>query len=316
VVDQFHTHMNFPQHHDLHGGFDATPYLDEADAIAIVESDVPWFPSLKAPRSDARLIQIATDPLFSRYPIRGFGADVALPGAPRLTLAALAEAVRTSLPPNAATQRRAKIAAAGHERRAAVESRARALKDDRPIEMAWLSRCVGDALDDRTIVVNEYDLDASQCCFRTPGTYFGSPSSGGLGWGVGAALGARLAKPDHTVICTVGDGAYIFGAPTAAHWVARAYDIPVLWIVFNNRAWNAVKRAVTSHAPDGWAKRTGMPLTELDPPPDYEMVCQASGGWAERVDDPTALPDALRRALRVVREDKRQALLNVMCKKP
>jgi len=38
-------------------------------------------PSLKAPRSDARLIQIATDPLFSRYPIRGFGADVALPGA-------------------------------------------------------------------------------------------------------------------------------------------------------------------------------------------------------------------------------------------
>src|SRR5205823_1698692 len=227
VVDQFHTHMNFPQHHDLHGGFDATPYLDEADAIAIVESDVPWFPSLKAPRSDARLIQIATDPLFSRYPIRGFGADVALPG-----------------------------------------------------------------------------------------THFGSPSSGGLGWGVGAALGARLAKPDHTVICTVGDGAYIFGAPTAAHWVARAYDIPVLWIVFNNRAWNAVKRAVTSHAPDGWAKRTGMPLTELDPPPDYEMVCHASGGWAEKVEDPAALPDALRRALSVVRDERRQALLNVICKKP
>jgi len=213
-------------------------------------------------------------------------------------------------------ERRAKLAGAGRDRRAAIESRARALKDDTPIEMPWLSRCVGDVIDDRTIVVNEYDLEASQCCFRTPGTYFGSPSSGGLGWGVGAALGAKLAKPDHTVICTVGDGAYIFGAPTAAHWVARAYDIPVLWIVFNNRAWNAVKRAVTSHAPDGWAKRTGMPLTELDPPPDYEMVCQASGGWAERVENPSALPDALRRALKVVREEKRQALLNVMCKKP
>jgi acetolactate synthase-1/2/3 large subunit len=46
------------------------------------------------------------------------------------------------------------------------------------------------------------------------------------------------------------------------------------------------------------------------------MICQASGGWAERVDDPAALPDALRRALKVVREDNRQALLNVMCKKP
>jgi len=42
VVDQFHTHMNFPQHHELHGGFERhRPYLDEADAIAIVESDVP-----------------------------------------------------------------------------------------------------------------------------------------------------------------------------------------------------------------------------------------------------------------------------------
>ena len=316
VVDQFHTHMNFPQDHDLHGGFDGTPYLADADAIVAVESDVPWFPALKTPRAEAKLIQVAVDPLFTRYPIRGLGADVALPGAPRLTLAALAQAIGTQIDARVAAERRAKTAAAGRERRTAIESRARALKSDTPIDMAWLSRCVGDVLDDRTIVVNEYDLDASQCRFRTPGTYFGSPSSGGLGWGVGAALGAKLAKPDHTVICTVGDGAYIFGAPTAAHWVARAYDIPVLWIVFNNRAWNAVKRAVTSHAPDGWAKRTGMPLTELDPPPDYEMVCHASGGWAEKVEDPAALPDALRRALSVVRDERRQALLNVICKKP
>jgi acetolactate synthase I/II/III large subunit len=46
------------------------------------------------------------------------------------------------------------------------------------------------------------------------------------------------------------------------------------------------------------------------------MVCQASGGWAEKVEDPSALPDALRRALKVVREERRQALLNVICKKP
>jgi acetolactate synthase-1/2/3 large subunit len=94
-------------------------------------------------------------------------------------------------------------------------------------------------------------------------------------------------------------------------------DLPVLVVVFNNRAWNAVKRAVVSHARDGWAVRTGtMPLTELDPAPDYEVVCQAGGGWGERVEDPAALPDALRRALRVVREERRQALVNVICKKP
>jgi acetolactate synthase-1/2/3 large subunit len=45
-------------------------------------------------------------------------------------------------------------------------------------------------------------------------------------------------------------------------------------------------------------------------------VCRASGGHAERVEDPAALPDALARALKVVRDEKRQALLNVICKKP
>ena len=59
-----------------------------------------------------------------------------------------------------------------------------------------------------------------------------------------------------------------------------------------------------------------MPLTELEPSPDYEMICQASGAWAEKVEDPAALPDAIARALKAVREDKRQALLNVICKKP
>ena len=104
---------------------------------------------------------------------------------------------------------------------------------------------------------------------------------------------------------------------TAAHWVSRAYDLPILTVIFNNRAWNAVKRAVHSFAKDGWAARGGvMPLTELDPPPDYEMVCRASGGWAEKVEDPAALPDMLQRALKVVREEKRQALLNVIVKKP
>jgi acetolactate synthase-1/2/3 large subunit len=183
--------------------------------------------------------------------------------------------------------------------------------------MAWISRCVGDLVDDRTIVINEYDLDPTQARFTVPGSYFASPPSGGLGWGLGAALGAKLAAPDKTVICCVGDGSYIFGAPTAAHFVSRAHGLPVLFVVFNNRAWNAVKRAVQSHAPDGWAVRTGaMPLTELEPSPDYELVCRASGGHGERVEDPARLPEALERALRIVKDEKRQALLNVICKKP
>jgi acetolactate synthase-1/2/3 large subunit len=238
-------------------------------------------------------------------------------GVPRLSLRALAEAASRLGDRDSVAERRRRWEGENARQREAHAARARALASDTPIDMAWLSRCIGELVDDRTILVNEYDFDASQAVFTRPGSYFAASPAGGLGWGLGAALGAKLAAPEKTVICCVGDGAYIFGAPTAAHFVSRAYDIPALFVVFNNRMWNAVKKAVQTHVKDGWAVKTGvMPLTELDPAPDYELICRASGGHAERVEDPGQLREALQRALRVVREEKRQALLNVICKKP
>lgn len=301
----------------MHAGFDSAPGLGDADLILVAESDAPWYPHLKAPRPEAKVIQVGVDPLFSRYPIRGFPGDVALGGAPRLTLRALADAASRLADRGVVAERRARWEREHARQVEARAARARSLATDTPIDMAWLSRSIGELVDEQTIVINEYDFDASQATLRRPGSYFAASPAGGLGWGLGAALGAKLAAPEQTVICCVGDGAYIFGAPTAAHFVSRAYNIPALFVVFNNRMWNAVKRAVQTHARDGWAVKTGaMPLTELDPAPDYEMVCRASGGHAERVENPAELPDALRRALRVVREEKRQALLNVICKKP
>jgi acetolactate synthase I/II/III large subunit len=317
VFEQSATHLNFPHDHPLFCGGDPTAQLAEADPIVVVEADAPWFPALRAPGPEATIIQIGHDPLFSRYPIRGFAVDLGLGGAPRLTLAALAEAVRRLGVAPATLETRRKRWEAEHRRLVdAWAAKATAVKNDRAIDMAWLSRCIGDAIDDNTIVVNEYDLDTTQTHQRTPGTYFSQSPASGLGWGLGAALGAKLAAPDKTIVCCVGDGAYIFGTPTAAHWTARAHNLPVLTVVFNNRVWNAVKRAVTSHAPQGWAARTGMVMSELDPAPDYEMIARASGHWAERVEDPSVLPEMVRQALRVVREDKRPALLNVICKKP
>src|SRR5436305_308175 len=84
---------SFAQDHPRHAGYDSAPHLDEADGLVVIESDAPWFPQLKSPRPDAKLVQIGVDPLFSRYPIRGFGADVALAGTVRLTLAALTDAL-------------------------------------------------------------------------------------------------------------------------------------------------------------------------------------------------------------------------------
>ena len=128
-------------------------------------------------------------------------------------------------------------------------------------------------------------------------------------------MGAKLADPGKTVIATLGDGSYMFGSPTAAHFTARAHSIPFLTIVFNNEAWGAVRRATQTVLPDGWAAKgnKSMPLSSLSPSPAFELVAQACGAHAESVEDPAALPDAIARALAVVKGEKRQALLNVHC---
>src|SRR5262245_17864830 len=318
VVEGFHTYLNFPQDHPLHMGFDASSYLEAADAILVLESDSPWFPRLKSPSPEARIVHLGVDPLYSRIPIRGFPVDVALVGTPRLALSALLEAVRKQAVDDKIAPARRNRWTAEHQRlRQAWDEHGQGPQKRRPIEMSWVSRCIGAIMDDETIVVNEYDLDPTQTCFRIPGSFFGSPPAAGLGWGLGAALGAKLAAPEKTVIAIVGDGSYIFGAPTAAHFTARAFDIPILIVVFNNQTWNAVRRATTDENPDGWAVRTGnMPMTDLEPSPAFELVAQASGAYAERVENPEALHDALCRAVKAVRVERRQALLNVICRKP
>jgi len=316
VVEQWHTHVNFPQDHALHAGYDPLPYLQEADLILVIEADAPWFPRFSAPPPDTTVIQIGLDPLFSDYPLRGFASDITLSGIPRHTLRALKEALQSISPDTAAVDARIQ---GWRQRNSALrkswQAKTESIQNSDPIDMGWVSACIGRRLDDRTIVINEYDLDTTQTCFKKPGTYFRHSPAGSLGWGTGAALGAKLAKPDHKVICCVGDGAYIFGVPTAVHHVARANRLPVLFIVFNNGYWNASRQTAFNYAPDGYATRAqSVPLCEIKPSLEYEKICQAAGGYGERVTKSADLPEAIDRALEVIESENRQALLNVICR--
>jgi len=96
--------------------------------------------------------------------------------------------------------------------------------------------------------------------------------------------------------------------------VAAAERLPVLTVVFDNAGWNAVRRATLAMYPQGHAARAeAMPLTAFAPAPDYPALVRACGGWGERVERAEDLPAALARALAVVRDEKRQALLSLAC---
>jgi acetolactate synthase-1/2/3 large subunit len=179
----------------------------------------------------------------------------------------------------------------------------------------WISHCLDQAKDEDAILFNELGADPTVLTFEHPGTFFNHSLAGGLGWGLPAALGAKLACPDRLVIAAVGDGSYMFANPVACHQVGAALGLPVLTIVFNNGVWKQVRSSTESVYPDGHAVRANrMPLTSLEPAPHYEMIVEASGGYGERVEAADDLPAALGRALHAIKREKRQALLNVMCR--
>ncbi len=315
VISFFPRQLCLPSDHPMHLGFEPGTLLTEADAVLVLECDVPWIPSLQGPPAGARIIQLGVDPLFADYPLRGFPADLAITATPASALEALGEALAARLVGAGETvaTRRRRLDQARQELQAGWQQTRQRLAAAKPIHPVWLSHCLDQVIDDEAIVVNEMALALPQLSRRRPGSYFGPSPAGGLGWGLGAALGAKLAAPERFVVAAVGDGSYMFGNPTPAHFVSRAHDLPVLFVVANNSGWGAVRAATRAMYPDGQAlKQNRMPLAELEPSPDYERVVEASGGYGERVEDPATLPEALQRAARVVREEGRQALLNVI----
>jgi acetolactate synthase I/II/III large subunit len=319
VVEYRSRYNALPSDHPMHLGYDYGPWVEAVDAVLVLDSDVPWVPALPGPKPDVRVVQMGPDPLFGDYPVRSFPAEIGITSRVSVGLSALGEALE------AATKGKRDAIDARYQRTAKLhqELRAKARKaaegpQSSPMNATWISHCIDQAKDDDTIIVNELGVQPPVMTFTKPGTYFGSGAAGGLGWGLPAALGAKLAVRDsghdHTVIATIGDGSYMFANPVACHQVGEAQRLAVLTIVFNNARWHAVRRATSSMYPDGVALRSNTaPLTSLEPSPAYEKVIEASGGYGERVVDPAELPKALERALHAVRGEGRQALLNVIC---
>ena len=244
VVSFFARSLCIASGHPMNLGYEPGPMLAEADAVLVVECDVPWIPSLQGPPAGCRVIHLGVDPLFSRYPVRSFPCNLAIDAAPELALPALDAALSgQAVDPDTIAARRAALAARAAELRAGWQRAATESRGERPISVAWLSHCIGRVVDENTIVLNELGLSPAHLTLQRPGSYFGLSPAGGLGWGLGAALGAKLAAPDKLVIASMGDGAYMFGNPTPAHYVSRAHDLPVLYIVSNNAGWGAVRAA-------------------------------------------------------------------------
>ncbi|MCS7050092.1 MAG: thiamine pyrophosphate-dependent enzyme [Thermomicrobium sp.] len=149
----------------------------------------------------------------------------------------------------------------------------------------------------------------------TFGSWFQSGGSG-LGWGLGAAIGAKLAAPDRTVLGLIGDGSFLFGVPEASLWIAREANAPILVVVVNNACYNATKRPLVAAYPEGYSVRTEQFVgIDLAPTPRFDLLAQSVDAYGERVDAPDQILPALRRALDCVRNGQ-SAVLDVILARP
>jgi acetolactate synthase-1/2/3 large subunit len=321
VVETRHR-LNFPLSHPLHLGFSAARYLQQADCVVIIDHDVPWIPAQGRPPSQCRVIQVDIDPLKTDIPIWGFPVDLAIQADSSHAIAALAEEVERQLSPTERTRIEARrcIVTSEHEaQRARWRQRAFDLAERQPIAPEWAAHCLGEIVDEDTVIVSEAVTNSpvlwSYLPLDAPGTYYQSLGCG-LGWGLGAALGAKLATPSKTIICTIGDGSWVFSSPIAAYWAAEQYRSPFLTVIFNNQEYFATTEAILASAPEGYARRTGnYPGCDLPKPPLYSRVAEAMGLWARTADDPARLQSVLREALTEVRRG-RSALVDICVSSP
>jgi acetolactate synthase I/II/III large subunit len=311
---------NFPTSHPLHQGFLPGPFVETADVILVVDSDVPYIPTQVTPRSDATIVQIDVDPIKERIPLWSFPLTSAIraDSARALELVAgYAAELLTDGDKARIETRRAELTARHNERRAARKASAQAMQTTRPLTAEWLGYCIGqlqreapecvfvdESLTSHGAVWNHVDTDE-------PGTMFGSGGSS-LGWGLGAALGIKLARPDRPVVLVVGDGSFIFGEPLAAIWASQMNQAPILAIVFNNGAYNANKAPLISAYPKGYSVQGRHFVgTDLAPSPRYDLLAAVVGAVGERVEDPVEVLPALRRGLEHVRAG-RSVILDVI----
>ena len=161
-----------------------------------------------------------------------------------------------------------------------------------------LLNAIGETLPKDAVVIDETISSAAgiRSLIRSddPQSYYGL-RGGGIGWGLPAALGVKLALPDRPVVALVGDGSAMYTCQ--ALWTAAHDHIAAVFVIFNNSSYRILKQRL--HAQRGLAAQVdsfvGMELT--DPAIDYVGLARALGVKADRAQTVHEATDLLANAL-------------------
>jgi acetolactate synthase-1/2/3 large subunit len=313
------TCLNIPHDSPNFLGVVAAAAVPQADVGLMVDVDVPWIPADTREHPASFWIQVDVDAIKEKAPMWGFPSDLRVQGDSTVVLAQVLEALRAQATPRFLERSRARQAAIGRESEARCASLAKlaANRGERgQIDVNHLCAEVGRALSPGDIVFNEGVRSApvifNQIMRTVPGSMFGMPGSA-LGYSGGAALGAKLARPDALAVQIVGDGSFYQCTPETVYAVSRQYELPMFTVVIDNAGWAAVKESTLRMYPAGEATAASRFEARLASGMDFSKVAESAGAYGAKVDHPDALPDAIQVCLAEVRKG-RSALLHAMVK--
>lgn len=282
VID-FRNHVNLPPGHSLNAALEGRELMQRSDAILLLDVDLPCIPGLGPLPPQAWLLQIDTDCLKADLPGWSCPIEIGVTADTHVALPALLTLLTDRL-----AARRRKI----DDRRKRIERTLRATRD------SWRERATSAHPADRadavlaelhrwlpedTVVLEEAAAGVGSTLRqleRPPGHYFRSiPRT--PGWSLGAALGARLARPGQPVVAICDAAGFVSGLPSAAFWTAHRAAAPFLTVVLEQPG--------------------------LRTPPDGSepgVMAEARGAGAEAivVDEADEIAEALERLLATTRD--------------
>jgi len=258
---------------------------------------------------NAKIIHACVDAghLGTAYPVH-----VALPANIKETAMALVDSIKSM-----ATEQR--LEQLRESRRAATERYTKGMResfefaakrrfDQSPLTWECVSFELNAALDRDAYVVEEFGTEGPKSLQWFPfaageKTKIGRTTGYSLGWGVGASIGTKLARPDNQVVCLQGDGGFLFGQSEAL-WTMSRYDIPIIVVIFNNRSYNETRGRM--YASGGRQAETKKDMLSYlgDPNVDFVNIANAYNIKGEQVQNREQVKAAMARAIKATRDGR------------
>ena len=312
VYSASYSEMNFPTSHPQYlGGVklgfpEAADTVGRADVVLAVGRMMSAYymfsePALRFFHPNAKLLHMDVD---SAGVGTSLPTDVGLVGDPKTGLAALGEALDGMLSGSEREAAKGRAVEVGERKRAArrrAEQRFKDRWDASPMSAERLMAEIAAVAPDDAIIINDAVTSGAALLdsfdFDEPGSVFGG-RGGALGWGMGGALGVKLANPDRPVIAMDGDGSAMM--TVQGLWTAANENLPVVYVVCNNSTYRVLKLNMNLYKTHIMNEET--PVSRymgMDFPlrPDFSEIAAGMGVHARRIEDPAEVGPAVEQAL-------------------